>query len=175
MAVHVLRRRQQLAQPLERVFEFFSAARNLERITPSWLRFEVRTPEPVPMEVGTLIDYRLHYRGVPLGWTSQIEVWEPGRQFVDRQLRGPYGLWHHRHTFFEAAAGTVIEDEVHYAAPFGVLGELAQPLLIERDLRRIFDYRQEAVRRILDEATPRKGPGACAHDGGDGGSLAGAR
>ena len=51
------------------------------------------------MEAGALIDYRLHYRGVPLGWTSQIEVWEPGRQFVDRQLRGPYGLWHHRHTF----------------------------------------------------------------------------
>jgi ligand-binding SRPBCC domain-containing protein len=151
VAVHVLRRRQRLDHPRERVFAFFAAARNLERITPPWLRFEVRTPEPVLMEVGAVIDYRLHYRGVPLGWTSQIEVWEPGRQFVDRQLRGPYGLWHHRHTFSEAAGGTVIEDEVHYAAPFGVLGELAQPLLIERDLRRIFDYRQEAVRRIFDE------------------------
>lgn len=102
------------------------------------------------MEAGAVIDYRLHYRGVPLGWTSQIEVWEPGREFVDRQLRGPYGLWHHRHRFSEAAAGTVIEDEVHYAAPFGVLGELAQPLFVKRDLRRIFDYRQQAVREILD-------------------------
>jgi ligand-binding SRPBCC domain-containing protein len=155
MAVHVLRRRQQLERPLDEVFAFFAAARNLERITPPWLRFEVRTPEPVAMEVGSLIDYRLHYRGVPLGWTSQIEVWEPGRQFVDRQLRGPYGLWHHRHTFSEAGAGTVIEDEVHYAAPFGVLGEIAQPLLIERDLRRIFDYRQQAVRRIFNEEMSR--------------------
>jgi ligand-binding SRPBCC domain-containing protein len=163
VAVHVLRRRQQLAHPLEQVFAFFSSARNLERITPSWLRFEVRTPEPVRMEAGTLIDYQLHYRGVPLGWTSQIELWEPRRQFVDRQLRGPYGLWHHRHTFSETAAGTIIEDEVHYAAPFGRLGELAQPLLIERDLRRIFDYRQAAVRRILDEAAARQGSGAHAH------------
>jgi ligand-binding SRPBCC domain-containing protein len=151
VSVHVLRRRQQLEHPLDQVFAFFAAARNLERITPSWLRFEVRTPEPVRMEAGALIDYRLHYRGVPLGWTSQIEVWEPGRQFVDRQLRGPYGLWHHRHTFSETAGGTLIEDEVHYAAPFGVVGEIAQPLLIERDLRRIFDYRQEAVRRIFDQ------------------------
>jgi ligand-binding SRPBCC domain-containing protein len=155
VAVHVLRRRQQLEHPLEQVFAFFAAARNLERITPGWLRFEVRTPEPVRMEAGALIDYRLHYRGVPLGWTSQIEVWEPGRQFVDRQLRGPYGLWHHRHTFAEVAGGTVIEDEVHYAAPFGAFGELAQPLLIERVLRRIFDYRQQAVRRIFDQEAPR--------------------
>ena len=59
----------------------------------------------------------------------------------------------------------MIDDEVHYAAPFGVLGELAQPLLIERDLRRIFDYRQQAVRRILDEAAPRPGSGAYAQLG----------
>jgi ligand-binding SRPBCC domain-containing protein len=158
MAVHVLRRQQQLAHPLGEVFPFFAAARNLERITPPWLRFEVRTPEPVRMEAGAVIDYRLHYRGVALGWTSQIEVWEPGRQFVDRQLRGPYGLWHHRHTFTEVDGGTVIEDEVHYAAPFGLLGELAQPVLIERDLKRIFDYRQQAVRRIFDEEAARTGP-----------------
>ena len=69
-------------------------------------------------------------------------------------MRGPYGLWHHRHTFAESGAGTVIEDEVHYAAPFGVVGELAQPLLVERDLRRIFDFRQAAVRRIFDGDAP---------------------
>ena len=84
MAVHVLRRRQELAQPVGPVFEFFAQARNLERITPPWLRFEVRTPEPVRMEVGRLIDYRLRYHGVPLGWTSEIEAWEPGREFVER-------------------------------------------------------------------------------------------
>ena len=150
MAVHVLRRRQELAQPVGVVFEFFAEARNLERITPPWLRFQVRTPSPVAMETGRLIDYRLRYRGVPLGWTSEIEVWDPGCQFVDRQVRGPYRLWHHRRTFAASATGTVIEDEVHYAAPFGVVGELAQPLLLERDLRRIFDYRRDAVTRILD-------------------------
>ncbi len=160
MSVHVLKRHQQLERPLDEVFAFFAAARNLERITPPWLRFEVRTPEPVSMEAGSLIDYRLHYRGVPLGWTSQIEVWEPGRQFVDRQLRGPYGLWHHRHTFSEVDAGTVIEDEVHYAAPFGAVGELAQSLLIERDLRRIFDYRHQAVRRIFDQEASQPRPAA---------------
>lgn len=149
MAVHVLRREQELAHPPERVFEFFSQARNLERITPPWLRFELRTAEPVLMAAGAVIDYRLRVHGVPLGWTSLIEVWEPGREFVDRQLRGPYGLWHHRHTFAPSATGTIVGDEVHYAPPFGVVGELASSRLVARDLEQIFDFRQQAVQRIL--------------------------
>ena len=151
MAVHRLHVTQYLERPLEEVFEFFAAARNLERITPTWLRFEVLTPEPVAMEVGSLIDYRLRVHGLALGWTSQIEVWEPGVQFVDRQLRGPYGLWHHRHRFERSGAGTSVSDEVHYAVPFGAIGELAHPLFVRRDLERIFDHRHEAVRRILVE------------------------
>lgn len=149
MSVHRLERRQYLDHPLEEVFGFFAAARNLERITPPWLRFEVLTPEPVEMVVGSVIDYRLHLHGVPLGWTSQIEVWEPGRQFVDRALRGPFSLWHHRHRFAASGEGTIVTDEVHYAPPFGVLGELSHPLLVARDLRGIFDHRQASVARIL--------------------------
>ena len=150
MAVHRLERRQRLHHPLDEVFAFFAQARNLERITPSWLRFEVRTPEPVEMAVGALVDYRLTLHGVPLGWTSQIEVWEPGRQFVDRQLRGPFGLWHHRHRFAADGEATLVTDEVHYAIAFGALGELAHPLFVAHDLDRIFAHRHAAVAEILD-------------------------
>jgi ligand-binding SRPBCC domain-containing protein len=151
MAVHRLERRQYLARPLEQVFAFFAEARNLERITPRFLRFQMLTPEPVEMAPGTLIDYRLILHGIPFGWSSQIEVWEPGRQFVDRSVRGPFSLWHHRHRFAAAGEGTIVSDELHYAPPFGGLGELAQPLFVARDLDRIFDHRQAAVERILGE------------------------
>ncbi len=154
MAVHRLERRQRLDRPLDEVFAFFAEARNLERITPPWLRFEVRTPEPVEMAPGAVIDYRLHLHGVPLGWTSQIEVWEPGRQFVDRALRSPFALWHHRHRFAAAGEGTIVSDEVHYAPPLGWLGELAHPVLVARDLERIFDHRQQATARILGSGDP---------------------
>ena len=157
MAVHRLERRQHLDHPLEVVFGFFAEARNLERITPPWLRFEVRTPGPVEMAPGAVIDYRLHLRGIPLGWTSQIEVWEPGHQFVDRALRGPFALWHHRHRFTAAGAGTTVSDEVHYAPPFGWFGELVHPILVARDLRAIFDYRQAATARILAAGDPPRG------------------
>jgi ligand-binding SRPBCC domain-containing protein len=147
--VHRLQREQYVDRPLADVFDFFAEAHNLERITPPWLSFTVLTPDPIEMRVGALIDYRLRVHGIPLRWTSRIEHWEPGRSFVDRQLRGPYGLWHHRHTFAEEGHGTVVSDEVDYAMPFGALGDVAHPLFVRRDLERIFSYRHEAVPRLL--------------------------
>ena len=116
------------------MFAFFAQARNLELFTPGWLRFEVLTPEPLDMKEGTLIDYRLRLHGLPLRWRSRIERWEPGRAFVDRQVRGPYRLWHHRHEFEAPRAGTVVRDIVHYALPLGPLGQLAHAVLVARDL-----------------------------------------
>jgi ligand-binding SRPBCC domain-containing protein len=152
--VHRLEREQYLACPLDEVYAFFAAAPNLERITPPWLSFEVLTPEPIEMGVGTLIDYRLRVHGVPVRWTSRIEEWEPGRSFVDRQVRGPYGLWHHRHTFAESGEGTLVRDEVDYGMPLGALGELAHRLFVARDLERIFRYRHQAVPRLLGAQPP---------------------
>jgi ligand-binding SRPBCC domain-containing protein len=150
MAVHRLEQRQFVARPVDEVFAFFAEAGNLERITPPWLSFRVLTPEPVQMAAGTLIDYRLRLHGVPLGWTSQIEVWEPDRQFVDRAVRGPFSLWHHRHRFSASGEGTIVSDEVHYAPPLGALGEVAERLAVARDLDRIFAHRRQAVAQILE-------------------------
>ena len=143
--VHRLERRQFVNRSLDEVFQFFASAHNLERITPPWLRFELLTPEPIEMRIGTRIDYRLHVHQVPVRWTSRIEEWVPGRAFVDRQLRGPYGLWLHRHSFQSSGAGTIVGDQVDYALPSGRVGDLAHRLFVRRDVERIFDYRHEAV------------------------------
>lgn len=151
MATHELRREQRIEAPVEAVFEFFSVARNLERITPDLLRFEVITPEPVAMGTGTVIDYRLHLRGIPLRWQSVIEEWEPNVCFVDRQLKGPYALWHHRHEFEPVEDNaTIVRDRVTYRLPLSPLGDIALPL-VRRDLKAIFDHRQKATERLIAE------------------------
>lgn len=149
MRVHRLTRSQRLERPLDEVFAFFSRAENLERITPEWLRFEVRATEPADVRDGTLIHYRLRLHGLPLRWTSRIEEWRPGESFVDRQLRGPYRLWHHRHTFRTDGNGTLLGDDVHYALPLGPLGEVGHRLFVKRDLERIFDHRYAAVQGLI--------------------------
>lgn len=148
--IHLVERRQRVPLAIVQVFAFYGDALNLERITPPWLGFEVTTPRPIEMGVGTLIEYRLKLHRVPVRWRTRIEAWEPPHRFVDAQIRGPYSLWEHTHTFEEDGPGaTIIRDRVRYSIPFGPLGELADRLLVRRDLKRIFDYRREAVEREL--------------------------
>jgi ligand-binding SRPBCC domain-containing protein len=133
-----LTREQYLPLQRDRVFAFFADARNLELLTPRWLKFEVLTPGTVEMRPGTLIDYRLRLRGIPLRWQSEIAVWDPPHRFVDVQRRGPYRMWVHTHTFEERGSGTLVRDEVTYAVSGG---RPVNYLFVAPDLARIFDYR----------------------------------
>ena len=148
MKTHVLEREQLLPGRPEDVFPFFADARNLEAITPPLLRFEVVTPDPIEMRVGTLIQYRLRLRGVPVSWLTSIQAWDPPHRFVDVQVRGPYALWHHTHTFEDAGDGrTRMRDVVRYAIGFGPLGDVAHRLFVGRDVEAIFDFRRAALDR----------------------------
>ena len=150
--VHTLRREQRLAHPIDDVFAFFGDARNLEAITPPLLRFRVMDSgaEAIAMGPGALIRYRLRVRGMPVGWLTAIREWDPPHRFVDEQVRGPYALWHHTHTFErDGEDATIMRDEVRYALPCGPLGDLARRLFVGRDLDEIFDFRARRIVELL--------------------------
>lgn len=155
-----LEREMVVERPLEEVFAFFADPLNLERITPPWLRFRVLGEPDAPLRAGSTIDYRLRVHGVPLSWTSLISHWEPPYAFVDEQVRGPYRLWVHRHTFEpldgDPAGATRVRDAVDYAVPGG---RLVDRLLVRRDLERIFAYRRERLAELLRPAEARKSAG----------------
>ncbi|HEX6898209.1 MAG TPA: SRPBCC family protein [Thermoanaerobaculia bacterium] len=145
MRVYEYRTRVRLPRPRPEVFAFFADAANLQEITPPWLHFRVLTPR-VEMKEGALIDYRLRLRGFPIRWKTRIAAWDPPIRFVDEQVRGPYRLWVHEHTFEEDGDGTIVTDYVRYAVPFGAL---ANWLLVARDVRAIFEYREARLREVF--------------------------
>jgi ligand-binding SRPBCC domain-containing protein len=145
----VLEREQVVPRPRPEVFAFFSDAANLERLTPNGLRFRIKSPLPIEMRPGAVIEYDLSLLGVPFGWRTEIERFEPPERFVDIQARGPYRFWRHTHEFEEVAGGTRIADRVVYELPFGLLGDAVQRLFVARQLERIFDYRRRVIAEIL--------------------------
>ena len=138
-----------LPRTRDEVFPFFGEARNLETLTPPWLKFEVLTPEPIMMHPGALIDYRIRIHGIPIRWRTEITEWDPPHRFVDVQLRGPYELWHHTHTFEEQKGGTHCLDEVRYR-PIG--GALMNWLFVRSDVERIFAYRKKRLLELFGKA-----------------------
>jgi ligand-binding SRPBCC domain-containing protein len=148
--LHQLSRTQLVGRPLPEVFAFFSDASNLEALTPAFLHFRILTPMPIELRAGARLDYRLSLFGLPVRWRTRITDWQPGRRFVDEQESGPYARWRHTHEFEARGSATLMRDVVDYAEPHGPVGAVAHLLFVRRTLDRIFDFRREAVVRLLD-------------------------
>lgn len=150
---HVITRSLVIDRSRHEVFQFFATAENLGVVTPPELQFEILTGLPIHMSEGTHIDYRIRLYGIPMTWRTLIDRWEPPHLFQDRQLKGPYRMWVHRHAFEDLGASTRVVDTVWYRLPvLGPLNALVHPL-VRRQLDQIFDYRSEAVRLAFDRAS----------------------
>jgi ligand-binding SRPBCC domain-containing protein len=147
MRVHVLAATQWVPTDLDTTFAFFADAANLEALTPPLLRFRIRTPLPIAMRAGALIEYDLALHGVPVRWRTRIDEWTPGVAFVDTQLAGPYARWVHRHTFARVAGGTLLGDRVEYALPLDPLSRPVHALYVRPTIERIFAFRRAEIAR----------------------------
>jgi ligand-binding SRPBCC domain-containing protein len=155
MAIHTLHTKQVIRATPEQAWAFFSNPGNLARITPPELGFEVRTANlPGRIHAGMMIEYRVRVLpGLRVTWLTEITQVREGSFFVDEQRVGPYGLWHHEHWFHPLAGGLMeLEDRVTYRLPLQPLGDLAHPLIVRPQLKRIFAFRERAIRELFGSA-----------------------
>ena len=143
--MYQLKTSQRVSSDLNSVYNFFAKPENLAAITPGWLDFQILTPSPIPMREGAVIDYQIGLGPVPTRWRTLITTFRPPHLFVDEQLNGPYSFWHHTHRFEETPEGTVLQDEVRYLLPLGVLGRVAHETVIKSQLLRIFRHRHRFI------------------------------
>lgn len=140
------RQYQYVDKPIDEVFEFFSEAKNLERITPSQLSFRIDSQSTDEIQEGTKFVYRLKIHGVPAKWKTNITNWNPPYEFVDWQEKGPYAVWFHNHLFVPAGSGTLLVDEVKFVLPFRWITNWLVGWFIKMDVKNIFKYRYQYIK-----------------------------
>jgi uncharacterized protein (TIGR01777 family) len=148
---HELILEQWVSYPQKEVFDFFSEAKNLELLTPPYLKFKIIRLSTAQIEKDTRLDYRLQLHGIRFNWQSLITDWQPGIRFSDKQTKGPYAFWEHTHEFSERDGGTVIRDCAVYEVPLGALGDILLHPFIRKDLEKIFAYRRTKIEELFPQ------------------------
>jgi ligand-binding SRPBCC domain-containing protein len=147
MAFYQFKKRLEIHAPVKEVWDFISSPKNLKTITPDYMGFEITTKNlPDKMYEGMIIAYKVSpLLGIKTTWVTEITKVKENQYFVDEQRIGPYKMWHHQHFIKPTKHGTLMSDIVSYQPPFGVLGKIANGLIIQKKLEEIFNYRTEAV------------------------------
>ncbi len=132
---------------LNEAWDFFSNPANLKKITPDDLGFKIISKfQGNSMYAGELIEYKVSpIMGIPLYWMTEITQVDYKKHFVDEQRFGPYSMWHHQHHFKEVEGGVEMTDIVHYKLPGWFLGGIANRLIVKKQLKKIFNFRQQKV------------------------------
>ena len=155
MKIYNLKRVQELPIGLEEAWDFFSSPGNLKKITPAKMGFDIISEgSDEPMYPGMIIRYMVRPTlNIPIHWVTEITHVSRPYYFVDEQRFGPYAFWHHQHKFKPVDNGVLMEDEVNYALPLGILGNIAHWAFVKKQLNEIFDHRYETLANYFQSTT----------------------
>ena len=152
--LHTLKTTQILKSDMDTVWEFMSSPKNLARITPDYMGFQILSDEEDLKEMysGQLIEYYVTpVMGIKMHWVTEITHVQDKHYFVDEQRFGPYTMWHHQHHFKQVPEGIEMTDIVHYKLPLGFLGDIAHSLFVKKQLKGIFDHRFKVVEEMFNK------------------------
>jgi len=148
--VYTLSAKQTLKISMEEAWDFFSSPKNLAKITPVEMGFDITSAEPEKMYAGQIITYKIKiFPFVPSNWVTEITHIENHSYFIDEQRFGPYRMWNHEHHFLETKNGIKMLDRVMYKLPFGLIGKLAHSLFIKKKLEHIFCFRAKILEKLF--------------------------
>lgn len=150
MKLYQLHAKQSLPISTEEAWEFLSKPENLKVITPPHMGFHILSGNGRKMFPGQIIQYQVSpFKGYTTKWVTEITHVKEGEYFVDEQRFGPYALWHHKHFINPITGGVEMEDIIDYKIPFGILGQLIHPIIVKKQLRQIFSYRERKLKELF--------------------------
>ena len=154
MAIFQLYQEQKVAVTILEIWDFISNPKNLKKITPGYMGFNITSKHlSETIYPGMLIEYKVSpLWNINMTWLTEITHVKEKEYFVDEQRVGPYKLWHHEHKIIPINEGVLMTDLVTYQPPYGILGRLANHLIIRKKLAEIFEYRRNILYDLFGES-----------------------
>ena len=140
-----------IAAPIEQVFHFHDDTRNLLRITPPSIKVAIETMGKPGLGYEVVLKVR-QFGIFTMRWKVKITECTSPTLMSDEQVSGPFAYWKQTRRLRIVEGGTELTDIVEYEPPFGILGRIANALVIRNQVQQMFTYRQAATKQILESA-----------------------
>lgn len=152
MKLYQIKTKQKLPISVDKAWEFLSNPKNLKEITPKYMNFRILSGADRSIFAGQIIQYKVTpMLGISTKWVTEITHVKDKEYFVDEQRFGPYALWHHKHFIKKIDGGVEMEDVIDYKIPFGIIGQIAHPIIVKNKLKQIFKYRENKLKELFGE------------------------
>lgn len=137
--------------PISAVFHFHDDTRNLVRITPPNIHVEFSTKGSPGKGLHVYLTVT-QFKVLRTRWHVTICDYQEPTLMTDEQVEGPFRKWKQTRLFEQTATGTLLTDIVEYELPFGLLGRIADALVVGNQIKKMFQFRQRRTKQILETA-----------------------
>ena len=139
---------------ISETWKFFTNVKNISKIMPKELNFNVTSKTSKQVYEGEIISFRTKIPKIPFLKTniiSEIKKISDEEYFVDQQISGPYKIWYHEHHFKKSKNNTtIITEKINYKLYFHPFSRVLHKLFIRKQLAKLFQYRIKKTEGILN-------------------------
>ncbi len=105
------------------------------------------------MKRGDTVTWEAVHFGMKQHLTSKITAYERPHRFTDEMIQGAFQAMTHIHEFVPQSPGTLMIDRFMFCAPFGILGRLAEVLILTRYMKGLLLARNRYLKQVAEAGT----------------------
>lgn len=105
------------------------------------------------MRLGDTVTWEAVHFGVKQHLTTKITACERPYRFTDEMMRGAFHQMTHLHEFVPQPPGVLMVDRFYFRAPLGVLGWVAEQLVLTRYMRGLLLTRNRYLKQMAEAGT----------------------
>ncbi|MGI4832608.1 MAG: SRPBCC family protein [Janthinobacterium lividum] len=102
------------------------------------------------LQLGDSVTFRARHFGIWQTLTSKITEYQAPAYFCDEMQQGAFHAMRHEHHFELEGAITLMRDVFAFTSPLGVLGKLADALVLKNYLRRFLEQRGAVLKHYAE-------------------------